>query len=81
MARQLPIPPSVDDQTISPISLKDRLRLHETRLIRWALKQTNGNRSRAAELLQIKRSTLGDRIRRCGLHTIRDEDTNAQAHS
>jgi DNA-binding NtrC family response regulator len=28
---------------------------------------SNGNKSRAAELLQIKRSTLGDRINRCGL--------------
>ena len=28
---------------------------------------SDGNKSRAAELLQIKRSTLGDRINRCGL--------------
>jgi DNA-binding NtrC family response regulator len=28
---------------------------------------SGGNKSRAAELLQIKRSTLGDRINRCGL--------------
>jgi hypothetical protein len=28
---------------------------------------SKGNKSRAAELLQIKRSTLGDRINRCGL--------------
>ena len=33
----------------------------------WALKASDGNKSRAAELLQIKRSTLGDRINRCGL--------------
>ena len=32
-----------------------------------ALKVSNGNKSRAAELLQVKRSTLGDRIQRCGL--------------
>jgi DNA-binding protein Fis len=31
------------------------------------LNVSHGNKSRAAELLQIKRSTLGDRIVRCGL--------------
>ena len=59
---------------VAPISLRDRLRGHETRLIRWALRQTNGNRSRAAALLQIKRSTLGDRIKRCGLQSDDHED-------
>ena len=39
----------------------------EANLIGWALKVSGGNKSRAAELLQIKRSTLGDRINRCGL--------------
>jgi DNA-binding NtrC family response regulator len=37
----------------------------ERALIEWALAQSNGNKSRAAELLHIKRSTLGDRIARC----------------
>jgi transcriptional regulator with GAF, ATPase, and Fis domain len=50
-----------------PIALDDRLRELESNLISWALKVSNGNKSRAAELLQIKRSTLGDRINRCGL--------------
>lgn len=50
-----------------PISLDDRLNEVESNLIGWALKVTHGNKSRAAELLQIKRSTLGDRIARCGL--------------
>jgi DNA-binding NtrC family response regulator len=49
------------------ISLDDRLRELEVSLIRWALDATDGNKSRAAALLQIKRSTLGDRIKRCGL--------------
>jgi DNA-binding NtrC family response regulator len=35
---------------------------------------TNGNKSRAAELLQIKRSTFGDRIQRCGLGRIDAEE-------
>jgi transcriptional regulator with GAF, ATPase, and Fis domain len=50
-----------------PISLDDRLRELEASLISWALAQSGGNKSKAAELLQIKRSTLGDRINRCGL--------------
>jgi transcriptional regulator with PAS, ATPase and Fis domain len=49
------------------ISLDDRMRELEASLISWALKVSHGNKSRAAELLQIKRSTLGDRINRCGL--------------
>jgi len=50
-----------------PVSLDERLRAVETSLIRWALKLSGGNKSKAAELLGIKRSTLGDRIVRCGL--------------
>jgi len=51
----------------APISLDDRVREFEASLIQWALRVTHGNKSRAAALLQIKRSTLGDRIVRCGL--------------
>jgi DNA-binding NtrC family response regulator len=54
-------------QRAAPIALDDRLLELESSLITWALKVSNGNKSRAAELLQIKRSTLGDRINRCGL--------------
>ena len=50
-----------------PISLDDRLREVESSLISWALTVSRGNKSKAAKLLQIKRSTLGDRINRCGL--------------
>ncbi len=59
------VTPATD--TTAPISLDDRLREVEANLIGWALKVSGGNKSRAAELLQIKRSTLGDRINRCGL--------------
>jgi len=52
----------------APISLDDRVREFESSLIRWALRVAHGNKSRAAALLQIKRSTLGDRIVRCGLN-------------
>jgi DNA-binding NtrC family response regulator len=50
-----------------PVSLDDRLREVEAALISWALGAAQGNRSQAAELLRIKRSTLADRIVRCGL--------------
>ena len=51
----------------TPISLDDRLRELEASLISWALDATGGNKSQAARLLQLKRSTLGDRIARCKL--------------
>jgi DNA-binding NtrC family response regulator len=60
-------PPLPDPETAAPISLDDRLREVEANLIGWALKVSGGNKSRAAALLQIRRSTLGDRINRCGL--------------
>jgi DNA-binding NtrC family response regulator len=53
--------------TAAPISLDDRLRELEASLISWALTASRGNKSKAARLLQVKRSTLGDRINRCGL--------------
>jgi len=59
-------PPASPSET-APISLDDRIRELEASLITWALKMSGGNKSKAAELLQIKRSTLGDRINRCGL--------------
>ena len=64
-----PAPPSSEAAAAddAPISLDDRIRELEGTLIGWALKVSHGNKSRAAELLQIKRSTLGDRINRCGL--------------
>ena len=61
----------------APISLDDRLREVETNLIGWALKVADGNKSRAAELLNIKRSTLGDRIARCGLAESRSQEEAA----
>jgi two-component system response regulator AtoC len=60
-------PAQADPRPPVPVSLDDRVREFEANLIAWALKVSNGNKSRAAELLQIKRSTLGDRIARCGL--------------
>jgi transcriptional regulator with PAS, ATPase and Fis domain len=51
----------------SAVSLDDRLKDVESNLITWALKVSGGNKSKAAELLSIKRSTLGDRIKKLNL--------------
>jgi DNA-binding NtrC family response regulator len=37
----------------------------------------DGNKSRAAELLNIKRSTLGDRIAKCGMTEAHDQAETA----
>jgi len=69
-------PPSVESDGLpAGISLDDRLREVETSLINWALKVSKSNKSRAAELLNIKRSTLGDRIARCGLQTADEAES------
>ncbi len=61
------VPPTGGANAVLPISLDDRLRELEASLISWALTVSRGNKSKAARLLQVKRSTLGDRINRCGL--------------
>jgi hypothetical protein len=53
-----------------PISLDDQIREVESTLIGWAMKVSHGNKSRAADLLKVKRSTLGDRINRCGIRQV-----------
>jgi len=63
----------------SSVSLDDRLREVESNLIGWALRVSDGNKSRAAELLNIKRSTLGDRIVRCGLGEAADTPAQSEA--
>jgi DNA-binding NtrC family response regulator len=62
-----PAPAATPPVVEAAISLDDRLKEVEANLITWALKVSGGNKSKAAELLRIKRSTLGDRINRCGL--------------
>lgn len=56
----------------SAVSLDDRLKEVESNLISWALKVSGGNKSKAAELLSIKRSTLGDRIKKLELTHLED---------
>ncbi len=58
-------PPSLDQ--LGGLSLDEYLRRIEAACIASALTVSGGNKSRAARLLGIKRSTLGDRIARCGL--------------
>ena len=62
---------------VTSISLDDRLKEVESNLIGWALKVAEGNKSKAAELLNIKRSTLGDRIARCGMNEARSDVESA----
>ncbi len=63
-----PAPVPVEMLTRPPgVSLDDRLQEVESHLIAWALEASDGNKTKAAELLQIKRSTLGDRIRKLGM--------------
>ncbi len=59
--------PEAAEPAAAGVSLDERLRQVEANLIGWALRVTTGNKSKAAALLRIKRSTLGDRIARCGL--------------
>ena len=63
-----PFVPANTEGTAEPlsVSLDDRLREVEAQLIAWALRASNGNKSRAAALLRIKRTTLADRITRHG---------------
>jgi len=55
------------DTALAPgVPLDEHLRRVEARLITEALATSRGNKSRAARILGVKRSTLGDRIARCG---------------
>jgi transcriptional regulator with GAF, ATPase, and Fis domain len=60
-----------------PVSLHDRLQAVEVASISWALKTTGGNKSKAAALLNVKRSTLGDRIKKLDLGHL--ESSNADS--
>jgi DNA-binding NtrC family response regulator len=65
------------------VFLDDRLHEVEANLIAWALNASGGNKSKAAELLHVKRSTLGDRIARCGMaarQPVAPSPPGAEAH-
>jgi two-component system, NtrC family, response regulator len=58
-------PPEAALDDLTEVFLDERLRALERSLLNWAMAVCRGNRSKAAELLHIKRSTLVDRIKRC----------------
>jgi DNA-binding NtrC family response regulator len=62
---------------IGHVSMHERIQAVETGLISWALNATGGNKSKAARLLKVKRSTLGDRIKKLGLRHL--ESSNADS--
>jgi DNA-binding NtrC family response regulator len=62
-----PEPPAAARADLDGESLDRRLAALETDLIAAALHTSRGNKSKAAMLLKIKRSTLGDRMRKLGL--------------
>ena len=57
--RPAPSPASTDTEGDSPLNLKRM----EERLIRRALEETGGNRSRSARLLGVNRATLYNKLR------------------
>ena len=65
------VPPAVNAQSYSDLPLDERLLRIEAEIIGAVLAETNGNKSKAALRLGIKRSTLGDRIQRCGIEAAR----------
>jgi two-component system response regulator AtoC len=67
---------STDADAPAAVSLDDRIREVESNLIGWALKASGGNKSKAAELLKVKRSTLGDRIKKLGLDHLETVGSN-----
>jgi DNA-binding NtrC family response regulator len=78
-------PPATTDTPLAPppghgISLDDRLRDVEASLIGWALRAAGGNKSRAAELLHVKRTTLADRISRHGARLLEPAGPAADVH-
>lgn len=73
-----PLTPAAETE-IRPISLESRLRQLERALVTWALRASDGNKTRAADLLQINRSTLQDRINRCQQSEGADAASAAQS--
>jgi DNA-binding NtrC family response regulator len=59
--------PAVESPRLEGRPLDDVLRQIEARYIADALTECDGNKSRAARQLGVKRSTFGDRLQRCGL--------------
>ena len=68
------LPETVRQQVARPrveeiMPLRHALAECEKELIEWALEQTEGNRLQAAELLEINRTTLSNKLRKYGIMT------------
>jgi DNA-binding NtrC family response regulator len=63
-----------DTDDAGSTSLDERLIAVEKQMITWALGRTSGNKSKAAALLKVRRSTLGDRIKKLGLGHLESAD-------
>jgi DNA-binding NtrC family response regulator len=70
-------PPITESALERPVSLYERIHAVEVASIAWALKETRGNKSKAAALLNIKRSTLGDRIKKLDLGHLETGDADS----
>jgi transcriptional regulator with GAF, ATPase, and Fis domain len=62
-----PLPEPADRPGSTSVFLDERIRALERSLIVWALDTSDGNQSKAAALLHVKRSTLAGRMQRCGV--------------
>jgi DNA-binding NtrC family response regulator len=80
-AESAPAPRLPGSSDLSSVSLDDQLRKFETDLIAWALRVTAGNKSRAAKLLKLNRSTLCDRMLRCGLKVRETTNLRRRLHA
>ena len=70
VVRNAGAPLSVEGATLGPTSMnlnREMVRL-ECELIRTAIRQSGGNKTRASEILGVKRSTLIEKMRRLELH-------------
>ena len=54
---------------VDGVNLKETLEQIEVKLIKQALNRSGGNKAKAAELLQLKRTTLVERLKKLGLTT------------
>ncbi|MFT3743737.1 MAG: helix-turn-helix domain-containing protein [Pyrinomonadaceae bacterium] len=63
---------STDELGDEPVDLSEKVREYEAKLIRSALVKTGGNQRRAADLLQLKTSTLNAKIKQLGIHILRE---------
>jgi len=67
-------PASETPRTPAPVSLHDQVAAFERRIIAQALTTAAGNRSRAARLLGLSRTTLFDRLRKYQLATAAETE-------